>query len=493
MKLEQYIDLDGQVQFGPPERRFLPVLDREEGRSDEELLKQWMAAEPTSGPSLGGAVHGAFQLALLIVILAGLLAGAGAAAALLRYDGSEPINILVYLAVMVGFQIVLIPLLVLGFLYRRRLGLALRLMQALVGWLVRRLIHAGHSRHAGGRSPEEIEAEWGTLRAKSSLFRRVQAPLLLLLFQVFGVAFNTAALATLIFLVLFSDLAFAWATTLQADAERIHGITSAISAPWATVWPEARPSRELVEATRFARMEGAFVGARDAASVLAGGWWRFLLAATFTYGWLPRAVAAGIAFALYRREMRRALTQNSKVQALLGRLRTPEVQVAAGSPVAVESPEDRGAPEATSPHASLQDNLRLGVVFWAYDRTPPNEVVREVLGGALDIEACFIAEAGNLQSSEQAVLQQLRNGCVDGSADGAAVFFEPFEPPKTDARRFLGDLRQVLGKNAPVLIVLAEFDGDHVIPPEPAERDTWQRAIDAMGDPFMFFRSLSAT
>jgi hypothetical protein len=50
--------------------------------------------------------------------------------------------------------------------------------------------------------------------------------------QTFGVAFNVGALAAALYLVTFSDLAFSWSTTLSADIERGHRITSWLSAPW---------------------------------------------------------------------------------------------------------------------------------------------------------------------------------------------------------------------------------------------------------------------
>ena len=99
-------------------------------------------------------------------------------------------------------------------------------------------------------------------------------------------------------LVVFSDVAFAWSTTLvDLDAARFHALVTALARPWAWLWRDAVPSLALVEATR-SRLEGAYVqhagGGRAVDPALVGGWWRYLLAA-IAYGLLPRALALAVA------------------------------------------------------------------------------------------------------------------------------------------------------------------------------------------------------
>jgi hypothetical protein len=497
MRLEQYIDLDRELHLegaaGEVARRLraeaaVPVADQ----SDDELLLQWVRQERSPGGlSLGGLARSAFQWAFVLVALLGGVIGAAAAAGLLRYDGSQPINVLLFLAILVGIQILMIPFLLLALLYRRQLSGGLRLMQGLLGGLMRRLIRAEVTRRATGVTPEQLEAEWGRLQASGSLYSRVKPILLLLLVQGFGVAFNLGAVAALSFLVLFSDLAFAWSTTLHVEASRIHQLTGFLSAPWFWFWPEARPSLELVEATRFARFDGAYVGASDAASLLAGGWWRFLAAATVIYGLVPRLLALVAGWMLFRAEMRRALARNSRVQELTERLRTPWVVMGPTEEREEEErwPEPDGARVASVPEAARGD-LRLGVVFWAYDRLPDAPALERVLHESIGGEAIFIEEAGNVEKAEAPLLERLRAKVAAGEVDGAAVFFEPFEPPKTDARRFLRAVREAVGESAPVLVLLGEFAEDRVVAAEAEDREIWQKAVGMMGDPFLFLRTV---
>jgi len=51
-------------------------------------------------------------------------------------------------------------------------------------------------------------------------------------------------------------LSFGWSTTLEVDALSVQHFTDALSIPCAWLCPEARPSLELLEATRFFRIAG---------------------------------------------------------------------------------------------------------------------------------------------------------------------------------------------------------------------------------------------
>src|SRR2546423_330732 len=145
------------------------------------------------------------------------------------------------------------------------------------------------------------DAEPGQLypgRAVANVLRGFRAALVLG-GLVIGWTAATAALLGCLRLIVFSDIAFSWSTTLvQLDAPRFHGLVHALAAPFAWLWPDADPSRALVEATRYSRLEGSYVlsgAGRAARPELVGGWWPFLLASIALYGLLPRCLALGIA------------------------------------------------------------------------------------------------------------------------------------------------------------------------------------------------------
>ncbi|WP_114417954.1 DUF2868 domain-containing protein [Marinospirillum perlucidum] len=97
------------------------------------------------------------------------------------------------------------------------------------------------------------------------------------------VVFALGILLVFLLLLLFTDLAFGWSSTLITDADQLLPLFRWISLPWQAFWPQAVPDLSLVEATRFARIENT-----QGNFALASRWWPFLLASLLTYNLLPR-------------------------------------------------------------------------------------------------------------------------------------------------------------------------------------------------------------
>src|SRR5690606_41422347 len=85
--------------------------------------------------------------------------------------------------------------------------------------------------------------------------------------QTFALWFQLTALAVSLVLVVFTDLAFGWSTTLTTgdpllDARRVHRATAVVAAPWRWFIPDAQPSLELIEVFRYFRATPGSVSAR---------------------------------------------------------------------------------------------------------------------------------------------------------------------------------------------------------------------------------------
>ena len=52
-------------------------------------------------------------------------------------------------------------------------------------------------------------------------------------------------------------IALLMSTTLRVDATTAHRVTATLALPWAWFWPDAVPSLELIERTRFFRIAPA--------------------------------------------------------------------------------------------------------------------------------------------------------------------------------------------------------------------------------------------
>lgn len=88
-------------------------------------------------------------------------------------------------------------------------------------------------------------------------------------------------------LLLFTDLAFGWSSTLLNGEQSPLRLMQLMAAPWAWLWPAAVPDAALLDATRYVRIDP------QASSIeRAGDWWPFLMASLLFYNLLPRALLA---------------------------------------------------------------------------------------------------------------------------------------------------------------------------------------------------------
>jgi len=114
------------------------------------------------------------------------------------------------------------------------------------------------------------------------------APWLRFVSQALGLAFSLGCLTAFLFVLLFSDIAFVWRSTLLS-AEQIYPVLKAIAWPWQIV-DSAQPLKALLVQTQELRF-----GANANHNVDYGRWWAFLLMAQIVYAVMPRLVTTGIA------------------------------------------------------------------------------------------------------------------------------------------------------------------------------------------------------
>ena len=145
--------------------------------------------------------------------LAGAAAGAATALGAFWYDGSGRVNVLLLLALFVGLPLLTLVLFAAAALSRR----GLRAINAgRLGTLLARMLPAG-----GARALARVAAgEHGAGPAKWSV---------LCWSQWLGLGYGAGAVAAALALVLFTDLAFGWATTLDVDPGAVQRLASALA------------------------------------------------------------------------------------------------------------------------------------------------------------------------------------------------------------------------------------------------------------------------
>ena len=307
-------------------------------------------------------------------------------------------------------------------------------------------------------------------RASAGRFAKWQ---LLCWSQVAAVAFNVAALATAIALVTFTDLAFGWSTTLQTDPATVSRIVNAIAWPWHAIAPSAVPTPELIEQSQFFRLEGGD-GVPDDASRALGGWWPFTIFAILTYGLLPRLALLAIANVRLHAATTALLLEDSRVSALLTRMGSPEIEMAAA-----DHDEASSSVGASASPVQREITGAAHAVIWEGSLDP--NAAREYARRRLGLDATAVVEAGGSRTlaHDRAALEQL----AQSGARTFVVFTPAWEPPLLELLDFLTELRRRVSPGA-AIVVTPVPDEERAV--SEVERDTWVRAVGRLADPHFY-------
>lgn len=490
MTLADLIDLEAQLardresEPGLLEARDRSLLagERVDPSRRGALLGRWLATLRERDPGRlfpGRAVAQALSGLRAGLGVAGLVLGWAAVTAVLRYTGGHPVNVWDFLLAFVGVQLLLLVLLAVSLLLPAAAVGAplLGAFRALFGAIYPRLAARGL---AGGGRAEEWRALWHRLRARRSLYQRAEPWVLLGLGQAFGVAFNLGALLGLARLVVFSDVAFSWSTTLlELDAARFHAIVGLLAAPFGWAIPDAVPSLALVEATRYSRLEGAYLlsgAGRAARPELVGGWWPFLAASLACYGLLPRLFALGLSRVRVGRLLARLPLDDVEVSRLARRISEPHVETASDAQEAPGGPAP--APTLASADAAPA-GTRCAIVLWR--DLPPEPAIEAAVRRQTGCEVTGVHAAGGLDFDEGGSDWAAR---LDGS-DRVVVVAEGWEAPDRSVLRLLRELRGAAGPRRHLGVLLVDAGEEGGRPPPEAQVRVWREALARLEDPYL--------
>ncbi len=443
-------------------------------RSDRlaRIRAWWRTASHGAADGAGARLERLRTIVTIVMAAAGTITGVVVALAAFAYDGSEPVNVVRLLALLVGVQLVLLALTLL-LLPGRVPGL--RHIQDLLTALNPGAWAVGVYAKIARASPDA--ARLFELHAPRPAARRFVKWQLLYWSQTAAVMFNVAALVTAIMLVTFSDLAFGWSTTLDVDATAVSRIVRAIASPWAPFAPLAVPSPDLVEQSQFFRLERADIAAGSSRAL--GAWWPFTVFAVMTYGLLPRLLLLSLAAVRLRAATGALLLEDSRVTALLDRMTSPAIETAAA--------QHDDAPLPAIGLATAGDRPMTGsarALIW--ENSLPPDAARSYARRQLGLEVLDIAEAGaGRLTLDRAALEQL---ATDRSRT-LVVFTPAWEPPLLELRDFLGELRRRIGPGTSIVVAPVP-DGPRAV--TEVERATWHSAIAQLGDPHIYLETGAA-
>ncbi|MGD8841843.1 MAG: DUF2868 domain-containing protein [Gammaproteobacteria bacterium] len=480
LKSDTVLDLEARKQR---DRGIGQTLGRSVSRPARQL-RGWLDRVRINGWQRGGGLVTArlYLLLCMGLVVAGLAAGWGFAGAVLHYTGDTPINIVNAVGLLVVPQILLLLLWVVAATPCRvalldsvrsllRFLNPARLVQSVVERFPRR---GGHG----------LEVIWNSENAL------VMAPvarwLLSFWSQLFAVCFNLGVLAALFYLISFSDLAFAWSTTLAADDATFHGLLVALSWPWHSLFPDAVPGMELVEISRYYRLdEGALAGAEVVSPQFAarlGAWWPFLVAAVVCYGLVPRLLTLALSWVRLRHHLGRALPRLPGAAELLARMNSPLISTAARGPERTSEAVDTDAVDAYQ-----AAGVRCSVIEWS--GSMGGHTGRDLFEQRLrdlGIEALDFHPAGGSRSLRED--GEIIAGLCREKSTGVAVIVKSWEPPLLDLLDFLRGVRGKCSRQQPVIVLLWGADADV----SERDREAWSVTLRKLGDPDLHVESIGS-
>lgn len=414
------------------------------------VMLWWQAVAPEhSEPDRGRAVARLLRRLGPIMVVAGALSGSGLAAVVLRYDGSDPINILIVFGLLVALPAVfLVASLALPLWASASVGGQTNIGHIVLGFLQRRhpaLDEFFATRHAD-------QARDRVLRWRFTLSS-----------QQIGLAFSVAALLTLLIKASFSDLAFAWSTTLSVDAQQLGRAISIIASPWSAWLPGAVPDFGLIEQSRYFRLETT---AREMSAATLTPWWRFLALSIATYGVVPRALAFALALHRSRAAERTLLLAHPEVRALIDRLDSPEVAATATS---AEHPAAESNAVAPMFDGHTQGDV---IVIW-------NGAIAR---SALPADATVIEAGGERSPDEDRDALQRIPAALNGVV---RVVTKAWEPPLLELHDYLTALRAQVGGDASIVV---QPCGEAQASPEPQDLAVWRASLARLDDPGVYIQ-----
>ncbi len=413
----------------------------------------------------------------------GLLFGLAAATAALAYTGEAPINVSAFFSLFVLLQAVLAVVLFVVFAlplsWRERLAFGPLFRAA--RWaleLIFSKLQALSARFLSGQRRQDA-AEWaGAARRSLALHGSLAKWLAFGKIQAAALFFNFGVLIALLVSVVFSDRAFGWQTTLQADAGSVGRLVEIVALPWSWAYGEGDgyPSLEQIEGSRIVLKEGI----RGLETTDLAAWWRFLALGVLSYGVLPRLLF----YLLGKWQARAALARydfmNASAERLLQRLR-PE--------------ESRFDAERVEQGAEPSEGVVRGVDESALHARKLCCLCSRELGESFDLEALRARLAERWKVAERSVaMKTYEDGRIAAAVadreegEQIVLVFESWMPPIRETERQVKALREGVEARSLVKIVLLGIPnaGEAIsLRAEQQYAEAWHSFVQRMGDPYL--------
>ncbi len=423
------------------------------------------------------------SLISLVMILLGLIVGGLLVTGLFQYDGLGRVNLIYVLSVLVGLQLFLLLLTLLAMLPAplTRWMPGFSSLQQLLQWLSPGRLQALVSRLFPIKQRTEIQQLLGVLGQNQKLFSGIGKWQVFSWSQLFGVAFNMGALMTVFLLIAVKDIAFGWSTTLQVQSENLLQITNLLALPWQAWLPVALPDLELVEASRYFRLQNGREGVVVDPELL-GQWWPFIMLCIASYGLIPRLIALFFCRLNLARSMTQAICYFPGRQELLDRMNTAIVETHAEQfdSAAVTTTESWKKVAAEKNRSAISTIVLINWSSLDLREKPLLEMISQA--GHFMVSALY--DAGSSCGVDED-LRAVRSVSESDPDEPVGVLVKAWEPPLGELADFLMDLRDGCSRERLIRIIPVAIGAEGLVVPDKRDLDEWQRFVTEMADPWM--------
>ncbi len=469
--------IDFEAQLSRDSGAAVDTLRKREGQIHSRILAKltdkrtallaWIRElKPGEGPWPGVVLVRGYDSFVFILFLAGFFCGVGSIQVFLRYDGSEPVNVIPIIAFYGFLQI----LLVLWYLLKS--GVA-RMFRAMPGGALIALLRDFGARFIA-RRPHLFSVQNFDNRVRDVFLQRlkdVHSSLLISkawqAFQVFGLAFHLASLGTFLLMIAFNDYTFAWRTTLQLEAGLFHQIVSALSLPFAWLSDFLHPTLSLIESSQFDRFQKGFVRGEALATK---DWWPFLAAVIAVYGLLPRFLIWAWLKSYSYRYLRAYSPSDFQSEGLWQRL--SEAQ-SGWTNESLEAP--RAVPDQTLAEISRTEEKSCVLIVWR-ETDLPGEAVKDLLQSRFNFTVRSSMNAQGLAKESALIVESLK------AFDSLVFVTDPFELPGEAIDKIRIAVRAKFPK---ALLLFAPLEKSETGLKFSGDKTAWTHALKIYRDPYL--------
>ena len=451
MNLKNYLDLYEVLKSDNStrkERRSFGLLNVELKDKPQEQLIKWTdkhiakVKKPLQSDTLNSYLYGISLTIVVIAFVIGLFSGFG----LLSYNGSEPVNVIFFMAMVIALPLITIILTLFSMIRANSAG-AVLIHISPAFWIEKILSFFPN------RLKKETKNSFEDLKINPLILNW----LVIKRSQMMALFFSLGLLLALLAMVSTKDIAFAWSTTLSISPDTFHNMLNSISFAWKDMFPWAVPSIELVQNSQYYRLgDNLSASMIDNASLL-GEWWKFLAFSTLFYAIFLRFAVFILSSFFLKRAISKSSMMIDGVEKLLNDMNEAIISTAAKDE---ESSFTSKNVEYRRTIATLDSSYDLAL-GWAIDSDK-----LMVINDSMSVISPYLFEVGGGNTLQE------DNEIINKSKGEVLLYVKAWEPPTMDFMDFLEALLERVDK----VVVTPIGTGDNFFTKE-KDLNVWARKL----------------